>query len=48
MTKREYLNLCMTQSESYLLQCLKQPSIGMRPIHLALIRIALRHKRGKP
>lgn len=42
MSKHQYLNLCMRQTPDYLLACAADPSKYMRPIHVKLIRIALR------
>ena len=46
MTKRAYLDLCMQQSVAWLTKCAASPSHGMRPVHIALVRIALRRKTG--
>jgi hypothetical protein len=43
--KRVYLNHCMRADKDFLLACLRDPGPFMRPIHLLLIRLALR-KRG--
>lgn len=43
--KRIYLNHCMEAQPKWLLECLHDPGPFMRPIHLTLIRLALR-KRG--
>jgi hypothetical protein len=42
MTKREYLNLCLRQPAWWLSASAANPSPSMRPIHVALIKIALR------
>ena len=43
--KKIYLEHCMQAQPKWLLECLMHPSQYMRPIHLLLIRLALR-KRG--
>jgi hypothetical protein len=43
-SKSKYLELCMTQDSDWLRACAADPSKYMRPIHLALIRIALRRR----
>lgn len=47
MNKRQYLSLCMSQSENWLRLCASEPSPYMRPIHLALIRLAIRRKQRR-
>jgi len=42
MTKRQYLALCQQQSAKWLSECAANPSASMKPIHVALVRIALR------
>lgn len=42
MSKRQYLRFCMQQSTNWLYWCATNPSKYMRPIHVALIRIAIR------
>lgn len=44
MSKREYLRLAMTMPSDYLRECINNPSPYMRPIHVAILKIALRHK----
>ena len=44
-SKRIYLDHCMQAEPHWLLSCLRDPGPFMRPIHLLLIRLALR-KRG--
>jgi hypothetical protein len=43
--KKIYLEHCMQADPQFLRECLDEPSRFMRPIHLLLIRLALR-KRG--
>ena len=43
--KKIYLDHCMQSDPQFLRECLMHPSQYMRPIHLLLIRLALR-KRG--
>ena len=42
MSKRKYLSLAMEQPISWLTDCVNHPSTAMLPIHVALIRIAIR------
>ena len=42
MSKRKYLSFCMQQTPEWLYWCASNPSRFMRPIHVALIRIAIR------
>lgn len=42
--RRAYLNRCLQQPVEWLEQCAANPSKYMRPIHVALIRIAIRRK----
>jgi len=44
MTKKQYLTLCQEQTTSWLRQCAADPTIHMRPLHIALIKIALRRR----
>lgn len=44
MSKRDYLRFCMQQSIDWLHWCASDPSPFMRPIHVALVRIAIRRK----
>lgn len=44
MNRREYLLACMGQPADWLKAQLADPSPGMRPVHLVLIRIALKRK----
>ena len=44
MTKREYLYRAMQQDITWLKACAAHPSVYMRPIHVALIKIAVRRK----
>lgn len=44
--RRKYFDACMSQELYWLLACLKSPSPSMRPIHLQLIRLAIRKKGG--
>ena len=47
MSKSEYVRACMEQPAEWLRQCAADPSAHMRPIHVALIRVALRRmKKG--
>jgi len=45
MTRKQYFNLCMNQSIAWLKQCVADPSIAMRPRHIALVRLAIRKKK---
>ncbi len=47
VTKRRYLALCLQQDADWLAACAANPTRYMRPIHVALVRIALRRKRGR-
>jgi len=42
MSKRQYLKFCMQQKLDWLYWCATNPSKYMRPIHVALVRIAIR------
>jgi hypothetical protein len=47
MTKRDYYNTCRDMARShrgmeFLLACLRDPSPWMRPMHLLIIRAAIR------
>ena len=44
MTRKQYLNLCQEQTTHWLRQCAENPSTRMRPLHVALIKIALRRR----
>lgn len=44
MTNRAYLSVCMDRTADYLQSSLANPSRYMRPIHLRIIRLALRKK----
>lgn len=44
--KREYLDLCMKQSVSWLKKSVSSPSKGMNKMHIALHYIAIRNKTG--
>lgn len=44
MNKRQYLSIAMGQTAKWLEACIAEPSKSMRPIHIALLRIALRRK----
>lgn len=44
MTKSQYLNICMGQPTDWLELCAANPSFGMKPIHIAIVRIAIRRK----
>jgi hypothetical protein len=48
MTKREYLSLCMGQSRAWLESVCRAydagEKAGMRPIHRAIVGLALRRK----
>ena len=46
MTDRRYFEGCMALSAEWLRACLANPSTGMRPVHLALMRLALLRKTG--
>jgi hypothetical protein len=45
--KRKYLDLASAQPTDWLVQCMAQPSAHMRPIHVALIALALRNRRSR-
>ncbi len=45
-SKRSYLALCLAQPLSWLIDCANHPSAEMRPIHVALVRIAVRRNKG--
>jgi hypothetical protein len=42
--KKIYLRHCMQAESHWLLACLRDPGPFMRPIHLLLIRLALRKR----
>ena len=44
--KREYLELCMKQSVSWLKMSASSPSKGMSKMHIAIHYIAIRNKTG--
>ena len=44
MTKQQYLALCQEQTTSWLRQCAATPSTHMSPMHVTLIKIALRRR----
>lgn len=44
MMKAEYFALAMRQDCGWLWLCADNPSPSMRPIHVALIRLAIRKK----
>ena len=44
MTKRAYLDLAKTMKLDWLRACAANPSEAMRPIHVKLILLAMRHK----
>jgi hypothetical protein len=46
MTVSRYFALAMMQSAGWLRECIANPSPRMRPIHIAIIRVALRRKAG--
>jgi len=46
MNKREYLKIAMGLPLDWLKQCANEPSKHMRPIHIALIRLAIRKRVG--
>lgn len=43
--KREYMNLAMRQPLEWLEHCASNPGPYMRPIHVRMIRLAIRYKR---
>lgn len=47
MSKTAYVRICMEQPPEWLHECAANPSSHMRPLHVALIRVALRRmKKG--
>jgi hypothetical protein len=44
MTKRQYHDLCVRQSLAWLQQCLAHPNAAMKPIHIKLVRLAIRNR----
>lgn len=46
MTRRAYFDLLMTQDAGWLMRCLDDPGPNLRSWHLALLRLAIRHKLG--
>ncbi len=44
MSVGRYYRLAMRQSTNWLRACLASPSSSMRPIHLTVIRVAIRTK----
>lgn len=44
MSKRDYLRLCERQPLYWLERCVVDPGPYMKPIHVALIRLAIRRK----
>lgn len=44
MDKRKFLAVCMQQDIAWLKGCASSPSPYMRPLHVALVRIAIRRK----
>lgn len=47
MNRRQYFQLCMQQPLTWLQQCADEPSSHMNARHVALIRLAIRHKSWK-
>jgi len=47
MTKQRYLKAAMSQRIEWLRANLLSPSAGQKPIHLTLIRIAIKRKLSK-
>jgi hypothetical protein len=47
MTKKEYLSLALVQSIDWLESNALNPSAKQKPIHIALIKIAIRRKKGR-
>ena len=47
MTKKEYLNLALLQDVEWLKAVSKDPGPHMRPIHVLLLRLAIRMKEGR-
>ena len=45
-TKRQYLELCMKQSSTWLKMSVASPSKGMSKMHIALHYVAIRNKVG--
>ena len=46
MTKRAYYNLCLRQPITWLQYCVANPGPYQRPIHIKLIRLAIRNARS--
>ena len=44
MKKQAYLKLCLSMPLEWLKSCVENPSPYMRPIHSAIIKIAMRRK----
>jgi len=44
MTKSKYIELAMKQPIHWLISCANDPSNHMRPIHVKLLKIAIRRK----
>jgi len=44
MTKSEYVESAMKQPIQWLINCANDPSDHMRPIHVKLLKIAIRRK----
>jgi hypothetical protein len=45
MTRRKYFETCMRLPLAWLEACAADPSPGMRRRHIALVLLAIRHKR---
>lgn len=45
--KRRYYEIAARQTTLWLEQCAADPSAYMRPIHVAIIRLILRKRRGE-
>lgn len=48
MSRRAYLGLLMAQPLDWLVASAANPTAHMRPVHIALHRIAIRRKAGRP
>ena len=44
MSKQQYLTRCLSMPLEWLKDCAASPSPYMRPIHLALVKIAIKRK----
>jgi len=47
MSKRQYFNIAMSLPLDWVASCAANPSASMRPIHIALMRLAIRKRTRK-